>query len=344
MSNAGLWCKSLDPSRGDTTRQPSGAPIQRSHGRGPGAPCERPDVDGPVRSEHAVAVHPAERPRVLRREVRLRARAVRGVQGAGGRRGAAHLPRAGDLLSAPCHRHHRGARRPRASASDTAGVRRGGGRPVRLLHPRYDHRNEGAARPESGSDRRGDPRRARHPPLPLRDARAHPAGGATRGARDAPMSDLPSSLARHPDLDTWIRVDPPDTITLFTGKVELGQGLKTAIARIGAEELDVDLERVRVSTADTVHGLNELFTVGSQSMEESGVAMRQAAAEARHHLLKLAATRLDPSVDRLEIEDGSVVARDTGRRTTYWELLGGRLFNRAATGAVDPKRPEAYHI
>src|SRR5262245_53721451 len=47
MSSAGLWCMPLDPSRGDTTRQPSGAPIQRSHGRGPGAPCERPDVDGP---------------------------------------------------------------------------------------------------------------------------------------------------------------------------------------------------------------------------------------------------------------------------------------------------------
>jgi nicotinate dehydrogenase subunit B len=158
------------------------------------------------------------------------------------------------------------------------------------------------------------------------------------------MSDLPPSLARHPELDMWVRVDPADTITLFTGKVELGQGLKAAIARIGAEELDVALQRIRVSTADTAHGLNELFTVGSQSMEESGVAMRQAAAEARHHLLELAATRLEAPVEGLEVEDGSVVARDTGRRTTYWELLGGRPFNRAATGAVDPKRPEAYHI
>src|SRR5262249_10570324 len=81
-----------------------------------------------------------------------------------------------------------------------------------------------------------------------------------------------------------------------------------------------------------------------QSMEESGVAMRQAAAQARHHLLQLAATRLEAPVERLEIEDGSVVARDTGRRTTYWELLGGRAFNRAATGAVPPKGPGAYPI
>jgi CO/xanthine dehydrogenase Mo-binding subunit len=158
------------------------------------------------------------------------------------------------------------------------------------------------------------------------------------------MSDLPPSLARHPELDMWVRVDPADTITLFTGKVELGQGLKTAIARIGADELDVALERIRVLTADTAHGLNELFTVGSQSMEESGVAMRQAAAEARRHLLELASAWLDASLERLEVEDGCVTARDTGRRTTYWELLGGRRFERTITGAVDPKRPEDYRI
>ncbi len=142
----------------------------------------------------------------------------------------------------------------------------------------------------------------------------------------------------------WVRVDPADTITLFTGKVELGQGLKAAIARIGAEELDVALERIRVSTADTAHGLNELFTVGSQSMEESGAAMRQAAAEARRHLLELAAARLDVPVEGLEVEDGSVVAQDTGARTTYWELLGGRRFERSATGTVRPKRPADYRI
>src|SRR5262249_35057117 len=149
---------------------------------------------------------------------------------------------------------------------------------------------------------------------------------------------------RHPELDMWVRVDPADTITLFTGKVEVGPGRKTAIARIGAEELDVALERIRVSTADTAHGLNELFTVGSQSMEESGVAMRQAAAEARRHLLELAAARLDVPVERLEGEDGCVTARAAGRRTTYLELLGGRRFERGATGAVDPKHPDDYRI
>ena len=99
-----------------------------------------------------------------------------------------------------------------------------------------------------------------------------------------------------------------------------------------------------MSTADTAHGLNELFTVGSQSMEESGAAMRQAAAEARHHLLELAAARLDAPLDRLDVADGCVTVRGTDRRTTYWELLGGRRFERTVTGAVAPKRAEDYRI
>src|SRR5262249_12146502 len=181
-------------------------------------------------------------------------------------------------------------------------------------------------------------------PLSLRNVCAHREGRPPCGEGDARVSALSASLARHPELDMWVRIDPADTITLFSGKVELGQGLKAAIARIGAEELDVALERVRVSTADTAHGLNELFTVGSMSMEESGVAMRQVAAEARRHLLELAAARLGVPAERLEVEDGSVVAAGTDARTTYWELLGGRRFDRIVTGTARPKRPQDYRI
>ncbi|HKA16027.1 MAG TPA: molybdopterin cofactor-binding domain-containing protein [Myxococcota bacterium] len=158
------------------------------------------------------------------------------------------------------------------------------------------------------------------------------------------MSPLPSSLARHPELDLWIRIDPADTITLFTGKVELGQGLRTAIARIGAEELDVSLERIRVATADTRCGPNEFFTAGSQSMEDSGAAMRQASAEARAHLLARAAERLRARVDDLVVEDGTVSVRGGGARVTYWQLFGGRRFGCAATGEVPPKDPGEYRV
>jgi len=158
------------------------------------------------------------------------------------------------------------------------------------------------------------------------------------------MSELSPSLQRNPDLDSWVRIDDGGTITLFTGKVELGQGVRTAIARIGAEELDVSLARIRVQTADTAHGPNELLTVGSGSMEESGSAMRQAAAEARHHLLELAAQHLGVSSDALEVDDGTVSAPGLDRRTTYWELFGGKRFGRAVTGAVEPKQPVNYRI
>ena len=158
------------------------------------------------------------------------------------------------------------------------------------------------------------------------------------------MSELPPSLQRHPDLDTWVRINADGTVTLFTGKVEVGQGLKAAIARIGAEELDVALDRVRVQTADTAHDLNELFTVGSGSMEESGAAMRQAAAEACRHLVELAAQRLAVAVDQLRVEDGTVWVVGSDQHTTYWELLGGQKFARTVTGDVPPKRPEEYQI
>jgi nicotinate dehydrogenase subunit B len=158
------------------------------------------------------------------------------------------------------------------------------------------------------------------------------------------MSELSASLQGAPDLDTWIRINGDGTVTLFTGKVELGQGIKTAIARIGAEELDVAFDRVRVQTADTAHGLNELFTAGSQSIEDSGAAMRQAAAEARQHLLALAGQRLGAPVDQLQVVDGTVSVTGTDRCTTYWELLGGRKFARPVTGEVQPKRPAQYRL
>jgi CO/xanthine dehydrogenase Mo-binding subunit len=146
---------------------------------------------------------------------------------------------------------------------------------------------------------------------------------------------LPPTLERFPLLDTWVRIDDAGTVTLFTGKVELGQGLRAALARIGAEELDVSLERIRVETADTDHGLDEGVTAGSMSLEQSGAALRQAAAEARRHLLELAAEELGARIEDLSIDDGTISAAE--RRTTYWQLLGGGRFGIEATGRVAPK-------
>jgi CO/xanthine dehydrogenase Mo-binding subunit len=159
-----------------------------------------------------------------------------------------------------------------------------------------------------------------------------------------PETELSPSLTRNPELDAWIRIHADGTVTLFTGKAELGQGIKTAIAMIGAEELDISIDRVAVRTADTAMSPDELYTVGSSSIEESGNAMRRAAADARRHLVELAAERLGVHVDRLEVTDGTVHGGETGRQVTYWELLGDRRFGRPVTGRGVPKSPDQYAI
>jgi nicotinate dehydrogenase subunit B len=157
------------------------------------------------------------------------------------------------------------------------------------------------------------------------------------------VSPLPASLARLPDLDEWIRIDAADTVTAFTGKVELGQGLRAAIARIVAEELDVDLMRVEVVTADTGRAQDEGVTSGSLSIQESGLAIRQAAAEVRSHLLEVAAERFDVAASDLGVRDGTIFLGEQPL-STYWELFGGRLLGRTATGKPQPKPPARFQV
>ncbi|MEE8556943.1 MAG: molybdopterin cofactor-binding domain-containing protein [Myxococcota bacterium] len=158
------------------------------------------------------------------------------------------------------------------------------------------------------------------------------------------MSGLPVGLERYPEIDTWVRIDPDGKVCLRTGKVEIGQGIRAALARIAAEELDVALESVTVLSAETDRGPNELYTAGSMSMETSGAAIRQVAAEARLALLELAAPQLGASLEELEVEDGRIRARGTGLETTYRELMGGKEFRRRVTGRAVPKDPAGYRI
>jgi len=154
----------------------------------------------------------------------------------------------------------------------------------------------------------------------------------------------PPSLAAHPQLDDWIRIEPDGTVTVQTGKVELGQGLKSALARIAAEELDLHFDRIRVHTADTAVGPNEGVTAGSLSLEHSGRAVQQAAAEARKLLVEMAAERLGLHADQLQVEDGVVYGPDRERRVSYVELAGGVRFDHEITGAATPKEAVAYQL
>jgi len=159
-------------------------------------------------------------------------------------------------------------------------------------------------------------------------------------------SALPGALQQTLDLDAWIRIDPSDTITVFTGKVEIGQGIKTAVAQLAAEELDVALERIRVIMADTALTPDEGVTAGSMSLQMSGNAIRQAAAEVRQILLQLAHEELeaDCAPEELVVQDGTVTDPVTGRQTTYWTIFGGQPFGRQATGLAQPKAFTAHSV
>jgi CO/xanthine dehydrogenase Mo-binding subunit/aerobic-type carbon monoxide dehydrogenase small subunit (CoxS/CutS family) len=155
---------------------------------------------------------------------------------------------------------------------------------------------------------------------------------------------LPSPLMETPGLDDWVRVNHDGTITLYTGKVELGQDLRTSIAMIGAEELDVSLDRIRVVTADTAQTPDEGYTVASMSLETSGNAIRYAAAEVRHIALSVAHEELEVPLERLTVTDGAIMDRATGRSVTYWDLFAGKRFGQRVSGRARPKGPDAYRI
>ena len=166
---------------------------------------------------------------------------------------------------------------------------------------------------------------------------------AQEAGRAGSDGTLPGSLDKAPWLDAWIRIDADNRVTVFTGKCELGQGIKTALMQVAAEELDVELARVTIVTADTAKTPNEGFTAGSNSMKDSGTALRNAAAQAREILLERAASRLDAQVAALTVQDGTVATRD-GRRVTYGELIEGQQLHVEVRPAARFKDPKAYRI
>jgi len=178
-------------------------------------------------------------------------------------------------------------------------------------------------------------------------------GGEGERVQESPPSSgadaLPQPLAGTPDLDSWVRINSDGTITLYTGKVELGQDLRTAVAMIGADELDVSLERIRVVMADTARTPDEGYTVSSMSLETTGNAIRYAAAEVRQIALSIAHEELEAPIERLTVVDGTIADPETGRSVTYWDLFAGRRFDCPVRGHSaplrgGPKAPEAYRI
>jgi len=156
------------------------------------------------------------------------------------------------------------------------------------------------------------------------------------------VSDLPQALVRNPRLESWIRVESDGRVTVFTGKAELGQGILSAVARIAAEELDVELDQIVVRSADSSESPNEFITAGSGSVEGSGGALRVAAAEARLQLVERAAERLGVSPDSLHTDAGRVLGLDVA--LSYAELCADAPLTGEISGRAEPKPTDRYRV
>jgi CO/xanthine dehydrogenase Mo-binding subunit len=153
-----------------------------------------------------------------------------------------------------------------------------------------------------------------------------------------PAHALPGNLAANPQLDHWIRVQPDGCITLSPGKVELGQGLLTALTQIAADELDVRLDCIALHPATTGLSPDEGVTSGSLSVSTCGMAIRQVAAEVRALFLVEAALRFGVAPDQIIIANG--VFRGPGNLSLgYGELAESVSLARHADGFARPKAP-----
>ena len=129
------------------------------------------------------------------------------------------------------------------------------------------------------------------------------------------------SLAANPRVEDWITVRSDGLVEVRTGKVEIGQRITTAVALVVAGELGVPFGRIVMVPPRTGVSPDEGYTSGSNSMEQSGRAVRLAAATARRELIARAAKRLGVDAETLEVQDGLVRSRETNRTVRFGDLV-----------------------
>ena len=145
-------------------------------------------------------------------------------------------------------------------------------------------------------------------------------------------------------LGAWFDLAEPGTVTLKTGKVELGQGILTALRQIAAEELDLPLDAIAVISGDTAISPFEGGTVGSMSVRGSGPLVREAAAELRQRLLQAAAMRSQAAAAELTTAAGRFYRDGDPLGDTFWTVAGEIDFDAAISGAAPMKPPDRYRI
>ena len=154
---------------------------------------------------------------------------------------------------------------------------------------------------------------------------------------------LPLSLTDNPILSQWIAFEP-GKVRIATGKVEIGQGILTAMTQIAAEELDVRPDQVRIVSGETDVSPSEYFTSGSYSVSVGGAAIRLVCAEVRSILLDKVAEALRCPVGELSVEEGQFLRSGKATGRDYWSMAPAINLDRRASGTAPTKSPSKYKI
>jgi len=146
------------------------------------------------------------------------------------------------------------------------------------------------------------------------------------------------------EVDSFLALHADGTVTIFTGKVDLGTGLRVAVRQMVAEELDLSMEKIALVEGDTDLTPDQGPTAGSSGITRGAVPIRQAAATARQSLLKFAVEKLKrPEID-LVIEDGVIRARDASAKVDFGKLIGGKRLALKLDVKAALKDPATYRI
>jgi CO/xanthine dehydrogenase Mo-binding subunit len=152
-------------------------------------------------------------------------------------------------------------------------------------------------------------------------------------------ADAQTGAGPYPDpdfhqLDSWIVIHEDNTATFYVGKTDCGQGTGTSFRQMMSDELDIAYEKTTCIMGSTDTTVDQGGSGGSDAIQTDGWPMRRVAAEARRVLLNMASERLGAPVNQLAVSAGVVTVRgDASKRVTYGDLIGGKRFNVALTGA-----------
>ncbi|HET9016267.1 MAG TPA: molybdopterin cofactor-binding domain-containing protein, partial [Thermomicrobiaceae bacterium] len=167
---------------------------------------------------------------------------------------------------------------------------------------------------------------------------------ALAGAANQPNSGL--TIDDTASGDAWLVIDASGGVTVYSGKVELGTGVQTALSQIVADELYLDFSQVvGFVQGDTSLTPNQFYTAGSQTIQVGGVQLRQAAATAFQELLKLAAAALNVSTAKLVARGGSIgIGPSMTSAMTYGQLVSQQQIELALNPTVPLKSPSDYTV